>query len=144
LVPEQFGSWHLFLLCDRGSQFDCAAFRAWYKRLNRTLKEFFRSLPIVPRERNAFMRELKLFQAWYDEHRPHDALNGRTPIEVYERRFPASRKPRYEPRAKWPRGSPCAKPWALTRGSPGAKLELDIRFHGGRRHLPIVTLRRIA
>ena len=91
-----------------------------------------------------FMRELKLFQAWYNEHRPHAALNGRTPREVHERRFPANRKPRYEPRAKWPRGSPCAKPWALTRGSPGAKLELDIEFHGGRRHLPIVKLRRVA
>ena len=39
--------------------------------------------------------------------------------EVYFGTFlPANRKPRYEPRAKWPRGSPCARSWALVRGSP--------------------------
>jgi hypothetical protein len=74
--------------------------------------------------------------------RPHTTLGGRTPDEVYHRRFPANRRPRYEPRSRWPRGSPCAKPWALTRNGPGAPLELEVTFHGGRKHLPIVTIRR--
>lgn len=153
------------IISDRGSQFDCKHFQSWCKRRKirirygavgkhgsiavverfiRTLKEYCRALPIVPTEPRAFMRELHWFQTWFNEHRPHAGLNGRTPNEVYERRFPAHRKPRYEPRAKWPRGSPCAKPWALTRGSPGAVLELDVEFLAGRRNLPIVTLRRVA
>jgi hypothetical protein len=71
-------------------------------------------------------------------------LDGRTPDEIYYRRFPANRRPRYEPRSRWPRGAPCARPWALTRGRPGAQLELAIKFLGGRKHLPIVKLRRAA
>ena len=70
--------------------------------------------------------------------RPHTWLGGRTPDEVYHRRFPANRKPRFEPRSRWPRGSPCAKPWALDCGSPGAKLMLEVSFHAGRKHLPVV------
>jgi transcriptional regulator with XRE-family HTH domain len=44
----------------------------------------------------------------------------------------------------WPRGSPCAKPWALTRGDPGAQLELHVGFQQGRAHLPVVALNRVA
>ena len=40
--------------------------------------------------------------------------------------------------------SPCARPWALVRGKPGAQLELHVEFLGGRKHLPVVTLRRAA
>jgi hypothetical protein len=66
------------------------------------------------------------------------------PNEVYHHRFPAKRRPRYEPRSRWPRGSPCARPWALARNGPGARLELDLVFHAGRKHLPIVAIRRAA
>jgi hypothetical protein len=81
---------------------------------------------------------------WYNESRPHTWLGGKTPNEVYHGTFPANRRPRFEPRSRWPRGSPCAKPWALVRGSPGAKLTLDVTFHAGRKYLPIVTLKRAA
>jgi hypothetical protein len=152
------------IICDRGVQFDCRAFHSWCKRRRievrygavgkhgsiarverfiRTLKEYCRKLPIVPTDRQDFTRELAYFQDWFNEHRPHQALRGRTPSEVYKQRFPAHRKPRHEPRSRWPRGSPCARPWALTRGSPGARLELMVEFHAGRRHLPIVRLRRV-
>jgi len=30
------------------------------------------------------------------------------------------------------------------RGHPGVKLEPEVRYHTGRRHLPIVTLKRVA
>jgi hypothetical protein len=155
-----------YIVCDRGSQFDCPAFRRWCRRRRikpprygavgkhgsiaiverfiRTLKEYLRTLAVVPDERNAFARELKCFQDWFNEHRPHEALGGKTPNEVDERRFPANRKPRYEPRLRWPRGSPCARPWALTRGSPGAKLAMNFEFHAGRCGLPIVRLNRVA
>jgi hypothetical protein len=92
----------------------------------------------------SFRRELDLIAEWYNEHRPHETLAGRTPNEVYHRRFPANRKPRHEPRSRWPRGSPCATPWALTRGRAGARLQLEVTFHAGRKHLPIVALKRVA
>ena len=47
-------------------------------------------------------------------------------------------------RPYWPRGSPCAKPNALVAGQPGDKFTLDVSFLDGRRHLPIVKLRRAA
>ena len=100
--------------------------------------------PAIPFSRRSTQRELNLIAEWYNEHRPHETLGGRTPNEVFYDRSPANRRPRYEPRERWPRGSPCAKPWALVRGRPGAQLELEISHHGGRRHLPIVTLRRVA
>jgi len=71
-------------------------------------------------------------------------LGGKTPNEVYLHHFPANRKPRYEPRSRWPRASPCAKPWALVRGSPGAKLMLEVSIHNGKKHLPIVKVKRAA
>jgi hypothetical protein len=103
-----------------------------------------RQLPLVPMRQKEFREELSLLTDWYNEHRPHMILAGRTPDEVYHNRFPANRKPRYEPRSRWPRGSPCANPWALTRGRPGARLELDLTFLEGRKHLPIVALKRAA
>ena len=154
------------LVCDRGGQFDCDGFRRWCRRkgiqpprygavgkhgslavierLILTLKLLLRSLPHVPLRREPFRREVALAIGWYNEHRPHTTLCGKTPNEVYFARHPANRKPRSEPRARWPRASPCAKPWALVRGTPGAALELDVEFHATRRHLPIVRVNRVA
>ena len=153
-----------YIVCDRGGQFDCPAFRKWCRRKGikpprygaigkhgsiavverviLTIKCLLSCLPFVPYRREAFLRELTEIVAWYNGPRPHTWLGGKTPNEVYHGTFPANRRPRLEPRSRWPRGSPCAKPWALVRGTPGAKLTLEVGFHGGRRHLPIVTLRR--
>ncbi len=49
-----------------------------------------------------------------------------------------------ESQAAWPRGVPCARPWALVRGKPGAELTLEVSFYRGRKHLPIVNLKRAA
>jgi len=155
-----------YIVCDRGPQFDCKGFRQWCKRKGikpprygaigkhgsiavverfiLTLKTLLACLLLVPYRRERFQRELDAIVEWYNQHRPHQWLGGQTPDEVYFDRFPANRKPRFEPRSCWPRGSPCAKPWALVRGSPGAKLTLEISFHRGRRHLPIVRLKRAA
>jgi transposase InsO family protein len=155
-----------YLICDRGIQFDCEPFRKWCRRkgIKRprygavgkhgsiavverfilTLKTLLACLLLVPYRREAFQRELSAIVDWYNAHRPHEWLGGRTPDEIYFGQFPAHRRPRYEPRARWPRGSPCAKPWAWVRGRPGATLALDVRFHCGRRHLPVITLRRAA
>ncbi len=147
------------IVCDRGGQFDCPAFRKWCRRkgIKRprgsiavvervilTIKTLLSRLPLVPYRREAFLRELTQITEWYNQSRPHTRLGGKTPNEVYRGMFPANRRPRFEPRPRWPRNSPCAKPWALVRGSPGAKLTLEVSFHRGRKHLPIVKLRRVA
>jgi putative transposase len=153
------------LICDKGRQFDCAGFKRWCRsreirvrfgavgqhgsiavveRLILTLKEHCARWPLLPLRQKRFEHGLRCFAAWYNDFRPHTSLAGRTPNEVYERRLPAVRRPRYEPRRNWPRGSPCARPWALARNRPGAPLRLDVEFHAGRRHLPIVTLKRAA
>ena len=155
-----------YIVCDRGGQFDCDGFRKWCKRkgINRprygaigkhgsiavvervilTLKCLLSHLLLVPFRREAFLRELTTITEWYNQSRPHTWLAGKTPDEAYHGTFPANRRPRFEPRSRWPRGSPCANPWALVRGSPGAKLTLEVSYHRGRRHLPIVRLKRVA
>ena len=155
-----------YIVCDRGGQFDCDSFRKWCRkkgirrprygaigkkgsiamveRVILTIKCLLRFLPFVPYRREAFLKELTATVEWYNQARPHTWLGGRTPNEVYSAVFPANRRPRFEVRSRWPRGSPCAKPWALVRGSPGAKLTLDVSFHRSRRHLPIITLKRVA
>jgi transposase InsO family protein len=154
-----------YIVCDRGSQFDCAGFRAWCRRKGikpprygaigkhgslavvehfiLTMKCLLASLPLVPYRPESFQHELGAIAQWYNHHRPHTWLRGRAPEEVYCDRYPANRKPRLEPRERWPRGSPCAGPWALVRGKPGAKVALEVRFHHGRKHLPIGTLLRV-
>ena len=87
---------------------------------------------------------LTSYLAWYNEHRPHATLYGKTPNEVYFRLRPANRRPRIEPRESWPRRSPCAAPCTLVAGQPGDRFELEVGSHDGRRHLPIVSLRRAA
>jgi transposase InsO family protein len=155
-----------YIVCDRGKQFDCSGFRTWCRRKDinpprygaighhgsiavieraiLTTKTIISRLLLVPYRREAFLRELTLAAHWYNCFRPHTWLGGKTPNERYDREFPANRRPRLEPRHCWPRGSPCSKPWALVRGSPGAMLSIEVRFHEGRKHLPIVTVRRAA
>jgi hypothetical protein len=99
---------------------------------------------LIPRRRRNFRRELNHFVAWYKAHRPHTALEGSTPNEVYFRLRPANRRPRIEPRKRWPRGSPCAGPRTLIAGQPGDRFTLDVDYHGGARHLPVVSPKRAA
>jgi hypothetical protein len=37
-----------------------------------------------------------------------------------------------------------AKPQTLVKGKPGVRLEPAVTFEAGRKHLPIITLRRVA
>ena len=154
------------LITDKGPQFWCTGFKEWCRRKNikprfgavgkhgsiavterliLTLKQVLARLVLIPYRREAFLRELQYLRTWYNAHRPHMSLEGRTPQEVYRRdRHPANRRPRHEPRANWPRPSPCAKPTTLVKGKPGVRLELDVQFLAGRRHLPIVRIRKVA
>ena len=119
------------LIVDQGPEFKCEHFEdVWCKaknilprfgavnrhgsiavveRFHRTMKEILR-LIVVPEDQSQFEREMQCIVDWYNEHRPHMTLNGKTPNEVYFSRPPANEQPRIEPREDWPRGSPCAKP----------------------------------
>ena len=165
-VIAQVGAAPKYLVTDSGIQFSCSDFQTWCKRHGirhrkgavgrtgsiavverfiRTMKDgCTRVLAIVPTAQRCIRRELDLFFDWYNQLRPHMTLRGATPDEIYFKRRLASRAPRFEPRAAWPRGSPCAAPSTLVKGRPGVILRMDVDFVAGRRHLPRVTLSRAA
>ena len=154
------------LITDQGSQFTDDGFRLWCRRrgirqrfgavgkqasiaiverLMRTIKnECTRRLLLVPLQKPRFKHEVLLFVGWYNTHRPHNSLECRTPEERYKRTPPAALAPRFETRRRWPRSSPCAAPHTKIRGRCGTRLELNVRYVAGRKHLPIVALRRAA
>jgi putative transposase len=154
-----------YLVCDKGKQFWCEPFKAWCRaqgvrlrfgavgrygsiavveRFIGTLKAEGMRRIVVPLRREALRREVDLYVGWHNEHRPHEFLGGRTPDEVYYCRPPANEEPRIEPRVRWPAGSPCAGPQGVFLGSPGDGVEMKVKFLGGRRHLPVVRLKRVA
>jgi hypothetical protein len=153
------------LITDQGRQFRDKGFRRWCRRRGvcqrfgavgkygsiaiverviRTIKNECTRRLLVPYVRTRFQRELSFYICWYNEHRPHGALETRTPNEVYSGLAPACLAPRFEPRNKWPRGSPCAGPQATVRGRRGQRLELSVSYMSRRKHLPIVELKRAA
>jgi putative transposase len=153
------------LICDKGSIFWCKAFKRWcqrkairvrygavgkhgsiavIERFIRTLKDEATRRIVVPHRQAGFRKELTFYVVWYNEHRPHSTLAGKTPNEVYFRLRPANQRPRLEPRERWPRPSPCAEPRTLIAGQPGDRCTLEVSFLDGRRHLPIVSLKRAA
>jgi hypothetical protein len=154
-----------YLVTDKGPQFWCVGFKEWCKkrgirprfgavgqhgsiavveRLVKSLKEEFLRRILVPFSLENTRSRVSSYVLWYNEHRPHQSLGGRTPLEVYEDRPPANQKPRCEPRERWPRNSVCASPQARTKGTAGVRLALEVTFHEGHRELPIVTLKRAA
>ena len=165
-VCRKLGRWPGHLITDHGVQFTAAEFGARCRRRGiqqrfgaigkygslavierfiRSLKnECTRLLPIVPLARATFGREIDQYIAWHNADRPHSRFGARTPDEIYLGSFPACRRPRFETRARWPRRSPCAAPHVLVRGRPGAVIELSGDHRGGRKHLPVVSLRRVA
>jgi putative transposase len=165
-VSRAVGSWPGHLITDHGPQFTADEFGGWCRRhgiqqrfgaigkygslavieryIRSLKKECTRLMPIVPLARTAFARELDHYVAWYNAERPHSRFGARTPDEIYFGKFPACRRPRFEPRDRWPRRSPCAQPHALVRGRTGAFVELCVEYRGGRKHLAVVNLKRVA
>ena len=99
----QTGQTPKYLICDKARQFWNDGFKRWCKRkgirprfgavgqhgsiaiverLIRTVKDIFRGVH-VPFQHDAMRQELRFVAEWYKEHRPHSALAGRTPEEVY-------------------------------------------------------------
>jgi putative transposase len=154
-----------YLICDKGKQFWCRGFKDWCRRQGirprfgavgrhgsiAVVERFIQTLKVEGTRRllvslraKTFRQELVWIVSWYNEHRPHTTLGGRTPDEVYHGRRPANRSPRFEPRTGWPRSSPCARPQVLIKGQPGVWLDLETRFQHDRRHLPVVFVKRAA
>jgi putative transposase len=142
------------VVTDRGAQFWCRSFKRWCKRRGirpqygvlgepfsicivesfiRSLKqECTRRLTLVPMTHGAMRRELGAYAIWYNRSRPHTHLFGRTPEEAFSG-TPAPRA-RFETRPRMP-----------NYGVPRCKnLELVVAGVGGRNHLPVVELRRVA
>jgi len=154
-----------YIICDKGQQFWCDAFKDWcdsqgvtprfgavgqhgsiavVERFILSLKNESTRAIFVPLRGEAFHRELTWYTEWYNQRRPHSSLDGQTPHEVYHDLLPACERPRYEPRARWPRTAPCASPYAPVIGTCGARLRLDVRYYRGRKHLPVIVLKRAA
>ena len=99
------------------------------ERFIRTMKDECTRRLVVPLRRDDMRRELSCFIEWYNEQRSHTWLEGRAPNEAY---FNDGRdEERIQPRARRP-GEPCPR------------VALDVTFHAGRRHLPVVRLKRVA
>ena len=79
----------------------------------------------MPLRFEAMRKELSAYISWFNEHRPHQALDGCTPREIYEDRT-----------SQCPMGERVV---ALDTG-----LVLSVTYHEGRRHLPIIELQRAA
>ena len=114
------------------------------ERFIRSVKEECTRRILVPMSQGRFRKELVLSIHWFNSHRPHQILLGRTPNEKYLDRLAASERWRWEPRPKWPESSGCAAPLADVKERPGTRLRLNVQFLEGRRHLPVVTLRKVA
>lgn len=112
------------MITDPGKQFTARSFRRW----------------LTPSTWRAVGKELALFADGKDPERPHAAFEGGSPDAIYFGRASANRRPRVEPRPRWPPDAGCAGPQARVRARPGARLALELRFRAGRAHLPVVTL----
>ncbi len=145
-----------YVITDKGTQFWCRSFKRWCKcrgirprygrvgepasiaiveRFIRSMKqECTRSL-LGPMSLNAMRREVRLYEIWYNTQRPHMGLAGQTPREVYEGRL--AKRRRFEPRPKWPHRS---RRYRASSDKP----RLAVSYLDGRKHLPIIELRRVA
>lgn len=139
-----------YLICDQGSQFTNADFKCLIKRKNICVRygavgkhgsialierliwsikyEWLNGVS-VPARMKEFQTLLDDSRTWHNTSRPHMALKGKTPNEVYYHRSAANAKPRIEPREHWPRGSPCELPAAKVNGKRGQRFTLRIRRH---------------
>jgi transposase InsO family protein len=154
-----------YLITDRGHQFRDRVFRVGCKRMG--IRHVFGALGqfgsipfierligtikwecaeriLVPFSRSGARTELALFAAWYNRVRPHERLGGATPDEIQDGAELRWKRARFETRSRWPRGARCAAQRSSVVGRCGAQLALRVRYLGGRRHLPVVRLERVA
>ena len=99
--------------------------------------EFLRKL-FLPYSLSKIEALIGAYTVWYNEHRPHSSLGGRTPAEVLEGRASRCEGMRHESRFRFP----------LARGSPNVKRVGKLEFVVSHVHdhalLPVVLLREAA
>jgi transposase InsO family protein len=150
-----------YTISDKGVQFR-DEYKAWCKRRGvrprfgavgehgsiAVLERFFRSLktemlrrlPWVPMSKKRLTEEVAAYMGWYDLHRPHQGLCGRTPFELRTGTEPA-RERRLEPRPAYP----IDQRHDLPKGRRvKGELIVVVDHFEGRSHLPIVSLREAA
>ena len=153
-----------YFVSDRGVQFDSHAFRSWCcdngvknrygavgkfgsiavtERVIKSIKYEFLNHIVVSLSQNDMENVVRSYVAWYNEHRPHTRLFGRTPNEVYFNRRAANTLRRIEPRKYAKHSTPCASPGMMIRGKAGVKVKLAVNFLNGNRLLPIVKIERV-
>ncbi len=153
---EKHGRAPEYVVTDKGVQFWCRGFKRWCKRRDirprygaigepasiAIVERFIRSMKyeclrclLVPAALAGMRREVGLYATWYNTQRPHMALAGKTPREVYEGRV--ARRRQLEPRPKWPHG-------IRRRRAGGDRFRLAVSYVEGRKHLPVINLRRAA
>ena len=159
---KRCGSKPKVVITDRGAEFR-AAFRSWCRshdirprygavgehgsiaiveRFIRSMKSECTRRILVPFRLPSMRADLDCYARWYNEHRPHAGLDGRTPMEVYRGLTAANRKPRFEPRKRWPKKARCAAPNVPVDQIAGSRPRLVVSRFEGRAHLPVVELRR--
>jgi transposase InsO family protein len=164
-VIRRSGSRPKYIIADKGKEFHSMPFKGWCRRKGirprygavgehgsiAIIERFIRSLKsectrkiTVPFRLDRMRHEVACYAAWYNQHRPHTALDGRTPMEVYLGLSPANEAPRFEPRLRWPRNSRCASPLVAINGRRGVRLKVAISRFENRAHLTVIDLRRAA
>jgi hypothetical protein len=113
------------------------------ERMILSLKQEFLRRIFVPSSYDAMVSAMSLYAVWYNEHRPHASLDGRTPREMLDGVPPPRLRERFEPRpgctaerAKPKDDRERAPPVCRPRG----ELRLVVSYVGGHRELPIVEL----
>ena len=165
MAIRRSGSKPKYIIADKGKEFFCRPFKDWCRpkgirprygavgehgsiaiieRFIRSVKSECTRKIIVPFRLNEMRGEVACYATWFNEHRSHTALGGRTPLEVYQGLSPANEAPRFEPRVRWPRKSRCASPAARIKGKRGARVALVVSRFENRPHLPVVETRRAA
>lgn len=145
------------LVTDKGAQFRDRALRTWCRRkgirhkfgalgqfgsipfierLILTIKKECTTRFLFPFSRSGARKELALFAAWYNRIRPHERLRGATPEEFHGGGNPLQERACFEPSVRSPR--------SMSGDGCGSRIALDVRYLEGRKHLPIVTLMRVA
>ena len=133
------------IISDKGPQFNCKGYRRWCKRRKiqyrygavgkygsiAIIERFIRSMKdeslrriLVPLQLNDMRQEIGVYATWYNEYRPHQSLNGRTPKDLYDGNDPPATLD--IPNSELP------------------KLELHVSYFAGWKHLPVIELQKAA
>ena len=151
---DRVGTKPKHIITDQGSQFTSDEYLEWcddhgalprwgavgkkgsiavVERLIRSVKRECTRQIRVPLDVDAMRKEIALYASWYNESRPHQGLDGKTPSEVYDG---VSRNAKsLEPRPRWLVDDAAVRV---------KRIQLVVKFLEGRRHLPIVELKRAA